>query len=96
MAEAAPDAVRAYGRLLRRRRWLMAALAAAACAALAADAALGPAGLTLADLWRTLLQPGAADTAARVIVWDIRLPQAPWPPSSAWRWAWRGPRCRPS
>ncbi|WP_154586114.1 FecCD family ABC transporter permease, partial [Bordetella pertussis] len=45
-------------------------------AALAADAALGPAGLTLADLWRTLLQPGAADTAARVIVWDIRLPQA--------------------
>ncbi|KCV63291.1 FecCD family ABC transporter permease [Bordetella bronchiseptica] len=76
MAEAAPDAVRAYGRLLRRRRWLLAALAAAACAALAADAALGPAGLTLAELWRALLQPGAADTAARVIVWDIRLPQA--------------------
>ncbi len=38
------------------------------------DIAVGASDLTLGEVIRTILKPGDADLATRVIVWDIRLP----------------------
>lgn len=60
----------AYRRFVLGRVAVVCALAVALVCALAADIATGPSALRLADLLR------AEDDAARVILWDIRLPQA--------------------
>jgi len=71
-----PDAVAAY-RGLTGRRWLLASgLFVVALACVAADLLLGPSGLTPSELFATVFSPAAADVSTRVIVWDIRLPQA--------------------
>lgn len=65
--------------LRRRGRWraaLLAALAVAVAAAFLADLSVGASGLTLARLADALLRPGEFDAATRVIVWNVRLPQA--------------------
>ncbi|WP_067708617.1 MULTISPECIES: iron ABC transporter permease [unclassified Erwinia] len=65
-----------YHQLLRYRLLLMAVLVLAILASLMLDFTLGPSGLSLHDLWRTLLSPESVDAGTRVIVWDIRLPYA--------------------
>lgn len=65
-----------YRRLLRRRLLLLAALVAAIIACVLVDFTLGPSGLGLDVLLKTLLHPQLADGGTRVIVWDIRLPYA--------------------
>lgn len=54
----------------------MAALVAAIIACVLVDFTLGPSGLGLDVLLKTLLHPQLADGGTRVIVWDIRLPYA--------------------
>ncbi|HIE4548063.1 TPA: FecCD family ABC transporter permease [Proteus mirabilis] len=44
------------------------------CSVLILDFTLGPSGLSLTELWNTLISPEIADAGTRVIVWDIRLP----------------------
>ncbi|MFU9136495.1 FecCD family ABC transporter permease [Erwinia tasmaniensis] len=65
-----------YHQLLRYRLLLMAVLVLAILASLMLDFTLGPSGLSLHDLWRTLMSPESVDAGTRVIVWDIRLPYA--------------------
>ena len=55
---------------------LVALLAGIIVLAIMADFMLGPAGLGLRDLAYALFNPQATDPTTRVIVWDIRLPQA--------------------
>ncbi|WP_369503264.1 FecCD family ABC transporter permease [Proteus mirabilis] len=43
------------------------------CSVLILDFTLGPSGLSLTELWNTLISPETADAGTRVIVWDIRL-----------------------
>ncbi|QEI09128.1 iron ABC transporter permease [Pigmentiphaga aceris] len=62
--------------MLRRRIGLVALLAGIIVLAILADFMLGPAGLGLRDLAYALFNPQATDPTTRVIVWDIRLPQA--------------------
>ena len=68
----------AYAGLLRRRLGLIALIALAIVASFAWDFTTGPAGLSPARLAELLLAPlrDAPMDADRVIVWDIRLPQA--------------------
>lgn len=73
---AAASAVTAYRHILRRRAGLIALLLAAIFIALLADFTTGPSALSWSELWRALSAPAAADPSTRVIVWDIRLPQA--------------------
>ncbi|MER2537176.1 MAG: iron ABC transporter permease [Rhizobiaceae bacterium] len=65
-----------YDRLLRRRVALLAVLGLVAAAALLADLVTGPSGLPLADAVRALLWPDSLSAPLRVIMWDVRLPQA--------------------
>ncbi len=69
----------AYAGLLRRRLGLIVMIALAIVACFAWDFTTGPAGLAPARLLELLLAPmndAAHLDADRVIVWDIRLPQA--------------------
>ncbi len=65
-----------YRRVLRRRLLLLALFAVAILASLLLDFTLGPSGLTLHDLWQTLLHKASVNPGQQVIVWSIRLPQA--------------------
>ncbi|AOZ52160.1 FecCD family ABC transporter permease [Chromobacterium vaccinii] len=65
-----------YRRALLRRLLLVAGLLALLALSLSLDVATGASGMPLAEFWRTLLEPSAADPATAVIVWDIRLPYA--------------------
>jgi iron complex transport system permease protein len=65
-----------YDRLLRRRVALLAVLGLVAAAAFLADLVTGPSGLPLADAVRALLWPDSLSAPMRVIMWDVRLPQA--------------------
>ncbi len=70
------DTVTVYRSMLRRRLALVGLLAAIITLSILADFMLGPSGLGLSELLRTIFSPQAADPTTRVIVWDIRLPQA--------------------
>ena len=72
----ADDIVGGYRQLLSKRLLVLLLLAAIIVGSLLLDFTIGPSGLTLAELWQTLLQREAADPATAVIVWDIRLPYA--------------------
>lgn len=65
-----------YQRLMRKRLLLIGLFVIGILASLALDITMGPSGLGLSELWRTLLQPEAVAAGQKVIVWDIRLPQA--------------------
>lgn len=65
-----------YRRRHARRATLVGALAVALLASLVLDIVSGPSGLGSADLLRVLLHPDTASRIDRVIVWDVRLPQA--------------------
>ena len=70
------DPVGAYRQILWRRWLLVGVLVAIILAAIVVDFTLGPAGLSLTELFATLVSPDTADATTRVIVWDIRLPYA--------------------
>ena len=72
----AQEIARTHLRMQRRRRVWLGAFAAALVLCLLVDIACGPAGLSAADLLRTLVHPDAATPGMRVIVWDFRLPYA--------------------
>ena len=59
-----------------RRTVLVGTLAVALLCSLLLDIVSGPSGLGAADLLRVLLHPDAASRIDRVIVWEVRLPQA--------------------
>jgi iron complex transport system permease protein len=70
------DTATLYRAMLRRRIYLVLLLAGIIALAILADFMLGPAGLGLRDLAYALFNASSADPTTRVIVWDIRLPQA--------------------
>ena len=75
-AGAGRSPLRQYRRLIRRRVIGIAVLIAAIVASLLLDFTLGPAGLSLSELWQTLVSPERAEASTRIIVWNIRLPYA--------------------
>ncbi|OWY29250.1 FecCD family ABC transporter permease [Herbaspirillum robiniae] len=70
------DPVRAYRRSMRRRMAFTLVLLALIAASLLLDIATGPAGLSLHDLFATLLHAEGAAPGMRVVVWEFRLPTA--------------------
>ena len=65
-----------YQNIVRRRLFIMLILVLAIVVSLVIDFIMGPSGLSLGTLWKTLFDAAAADPGTRVIVWDIRLPYA--------------------
>ncbi|MFF7708464.1 iron chelate uptake ABC transporter family permease subunit [Pseudomonas sp. NPDC007930] len=76
LADTPPQVLDDYSRVLRRRLLLLGAFVLAIAASMLLDFTLGPAGLSLADLWQTLLHKESVSPGQQVIVWSIRLPQA--------------------
>ncbi|HEK2850096.1 TPA: iron ABC transporter permease [Proteus mirabilis] len=66
--------VKEYQRQILRRFFYLTILGGVLCSVLILDFILGPSGLSLTELWNTLISPEIADAGTRVIVWDIRLP----------------------
>ncbi|HID5222942.1 TPA: FecCD family ABC transporter permease [Proteus mirabilis] len=66
--------VKEYQRQILRRFFYLIILGGVLCSVLILDFTLGPSGLSLTELWNTLISPETADAGTRVIVWDIRLP----------------------
>lgn len=65
-----------YGRITRRKSLILSGFGLALLLIVALDIALGPAGLPLWEVIRTIAMPGSSSAATQVIVWDIRLPMA--------------------
>jgi len=65
-----------YGRITRRKSLVLAAFTVALFLTLTLDIAIGPSGLSLWDVVRTILTPNSTSAGTQVIVWDIRLPMA--------------------
>ncbi|KAB8311018.1 MULTISPECIES: FecCD family ABC transporter permease [Rahnella] len=65
-----------YQNIVRRRLLIMLVLVLAIIVSLVIDFIMGPSGLSLGTLWKTLFDAAAADPGTRVIVWDIRMPYA--------------------
>ncbi|HEK0807750.1 TPA: iron ABC transporter permease [Proteus mirabilis] len=66
--------VKEYQQQILRRFFYLMILGGVLCSVLILDFTLGPSGLSLTELWNTLISPETADAGTRVIVWDIRLP----------------------
>ena len=62
--------------MVRRRLTVLALLAVGIFVTLCLDIVTGPSDLTIADVVRAILQPGADDTPVSVIVWQVRMPYA--------------------
>ncbi|MDG3578054.1 iron ABC transporter permease [Rhizobium sp. YJ-22] len=65
-----------YRRSLRRRSLVVAALCIALVCAFATDLVTGPSSLSAADVLRGLMWPDTLSAPMRVVVFDVRLPQA--------------------
>ncbi|AVF33790.1 FecCD family ABC transporter permease [Rahnella sikkimica] len=65
-----------YQNIVRRRLFIMLILVLAIIVSLVIDFIMGPSGLSLGTLWKTLFDAASADPGTRVIVWDIRMPYA--------------------
>lgn len=70
-----PLAVQYRAIFLRRVTWLC-VLAAALFCSVVLNIATGPSGMSVGDVVTGLFRPDAMDQAARVILWDVRLPFA--------------------
>ena len=73
-AEAAPGAAARYAAPIPARVAIVAGLTAAALAAFVLDIVIGSGTLSLAEVTRALVSPGAADPSALFIVWELRMP----------------------
>lgn len=69
-------ALKAYGRVVRKRLWIMFLLSALAVTTFLFDISTGPASLPMADVWNALTHPSHADGSTAIIVWQVRLPTA--------------------
>lgn len=76
LSATASDALLHHRRMMTRRVALSAALGVAMVLAFLADVATGPAALPVLEVIGGLFSPSSLDLADRVILWDIRLPQA--------------------
>jgi iron complex transport system permease protein len=79
MTTARPDIehhLSAYGRSIRARVAVLCVLAAAMVLAMLGDIVTGPSSLGVGDALRGLLYPHELSAPQRVIIWDVRLPQA--------------------
>ncbi len=65
-----------FGRIVRRRRLCLAGLALALLCSLCLDLMAGPADLGLSDIVSGLFRPDEMDMRHRIILWDVRLPDA--------------------
>lgn len=65
-----------YRRSLRRRALVVAGLCAALLCAFVVDLMTGPSSLTAVDVLRGLVSPDTLSVPMRVVVFDVRLPQA--------------------
>jgi iron complex transport system permease protein len=65
-----------YRSLLSKRLLILAIFVIAIGCSLLLDFTLGPAGLSISDLWQTLVHRESVSPSQAVIVWNIRLPQA--------------------
>ncbi|AFJ48674.1 FecCD family ABC transporter permease [Shimwellia blattae] len=65
-----------YRQILRHRLLVMALLCVAITGSLLLDFTLGPSGLSLWDVWASLVHPHSVSASTRVIVLEIRLPYA--------------------
>ncbi|MDX7985752.1 iron ABC transporter permease [Xenorhabdus sp. 12] len=63
-----------YRNILRRRIAWMLFIVLVIGTSVVLDFTMGPSGLSLPTLWKTLVSPESVDAGTRVIVWDIRLP----------------------
>lgn len=70
------DLTRRYHQVLRKRLIALLCMLLAIVLSLWLDVTLGPAGLTVTQLWQTLSHPESVTIGQRVIVLDIRLPYA--------------------
>lgn len=73
---AAPDAVAAYGRDVRKRFVALCVLALLAAAALILDVVTGPSTISPLVVLKGVFDPAALSTAQQAIVWQVRLPYA--------------------
>lgn len=73
---AAPDAVAAYGRDVRKRFVALCVLALLATAALILDVVTGPSAISPLVVLKGIFDPAALSTAQQAIVWQVRLPYA--------------------
>ncbi|WP_312284614.1 FecCD family ABC transporter permease [Yokenella regensburgei] len=76
MTELTLDIARRYRQALRKRLLVQLLMLLAIVMSLWLDVTLGPSGLTVAQLWQTLISPESVAVGQRVIVLDIRLPYA--------------------
>lgn len=67
---------RRYRLIVRKRLLLALGIALAITVSLLLDFTFGPAGLSLTELWQSLLHPASVSPGTRIIVWQIRLPYA--------------------
>ncbi len=65
-----------YKKILLRRFILAGVILLFILLSLVLDFTLGPSGLSISTLWRTLFDAASADAGTRVIVWELRLPFA--------------------
>lgn len=68
--------LQAYAGLTRRRYSILGLLTAALFVSLLLDLSAGPAGLGIGDILGGLLDPDSLDLRHRVILWQVRLPDA--------------------
>lgn len=70
----ADHALDRYGRVLRRRVLVLAALTVAVFASFCFDLVVGPSDLGVVDVLAGLVRPESLSRGASVILWDVRLP----------------------
>lgn len=72
----ASSVIEDYDRLVRKRLAVLAGLCAVVLAGFVADVVTGPSQLAVADAVKGLFFPDELSAPVRVIIWDVRLPQA--------------------
>lgn len=65
-----------FKQLSRKRLWILCGLSAALLFSLWMDILAGPAGLSAAQVLEGLINPDALELRYRIILWDVRLPDA--------------------
>lgn len=66
----------AYKSLIRQKCLFFIFFVIAAFLAFLLDIVIGPSGLSIYDVFSTMISPGTSDPTSSVIVWDFRLPKA--------------------
>ncbi len=75
-ADAGPSIAQRYRATRARRGILLAALGCAVLCSLMVDLSIGPAALGVPDIFQGMIDPASLSPRDRVVLWDIRLPDA--------------------